>query len=174
LENRAKVEEVGNGVVAVDFEDFRDISTTGAALDMDDHVDRITDVGFDGPKAKVNPETTMATRESPRAIVLVKACCRTLTAFSHGELACANAGAASKREIITVDTVRDCVRVLRSNLFFRTMTSKRIGGKYSAISSDSLTPCLTAEMSGPQRVSNKQTHEEQMFRGMGSPQAYLQ
>ena len=66
------------------------------------------------------------------------------------------------------------VRVLRSNLFFRTMTSKRIGGKYSAISSDSLTPCLTAEMSGPQRVSNKQTHEEQMFRGMGSPQAYLQ
>jgi hypothetical protein len=39
----------------------------------------------------------MATRESPRAIVLVKAVIRTLTAFSHGELPCAaKAGAASK------------------------------------------------------------------------------
>src|SRR5580700_1949253 len=37
------------------------------------------------PKAKVRPATTMATRDRPRAIVLVKACCNTLTAFSQGE-----------------------------------------------------------------------------------------
>src|SRR5579885_37156 len=50
------------------------------------------------PKAKVRPETTMATSESPRAMVLVNACCRTFTAFSHGEApaAWANAGAASR------------------------------------------------------------------------------
>src|SRR6202795_2605608 len=51
------------------------------------------------PNAKVRPDTTIATRESPRAMVLVKACCRTATAFSHGELpvACAKAGSARKR-----------------------------------------------------------------------------
>src|SRR5499425_3490839 len=38
------------------------------------------------PKAKVRPATTMATRERPRAMVLVKACCNTLTAFSQGEV----------------------------------------------------------------------------------------
>src|SRR6266705_6073864 len=38
------------------------------------------------PKAKVRPATTMATRERPRAILLVKACCSTLTAFSQGEV----------------------------------------------------------------------------------------
>src|ERR1700720_3044066 len=51
------------------------------------------------PNAKVRPDTTIATRERPRAIVLVKACWRTPTAFSHGELpvACAKAGSARKR-----------------------------------------------------------------------------
>jgi hypothetical protein len=33
----------------------------------------------------VSPTTTIATRDSPRAIVLVNACCRTLTAFSQGD-----------------------------------------------------------------------------------------
>src|SRR5215469_9034943 len=47
------------------------------------------------PKAKVRPATTMATKERPRAIVLVKACCSTLTAFSHGELPCAKTAAAN-------------------------------------------------------------------------------
>jgi hypothetical protein len=37
------------------------------------------------PKAKVSPVTTIATKDSPRAIVLVNACCRTLTAFSQGD-----------------------------------------------------------------------------------------
>ncbi len=38
------------------------------------------------PKAKVSPDTTMATSDSPRAIVLVNACWRTFTAFSDGEV----------------------------------------------------------------------------------------
>src|SRR5258707_7463542 len=45
-------------------------------------------------RQKVAPETTMATSESPRAMVLVKACCNTLTAFSHGELDWASTGPA--------------------------------------------------------------------------------
>ena len=45
------------------------------------------------PKAKVSPATTIATRDSSRAIVLVNACSRTLTEFSQGDwpLTCANA-----------------------------------------------------------------------------------
>src|SRR6202030_3743456 len=49
------------------------------------------------PKAKVSPDTTIATRDRPRAMVLVKACWRTPTAFSQGELAWANAGAPRNR-----------------------------------------------------------------------------
>src|SRR4030081_1932072 len=59
------------------------------------------------PKAKVNPETTMATSDSPRAMVLVKACCKTPTAFSHGEFACANAGAARKNPAISVTNLEE-------------------------------------------------------------------
>src|SRR5215469_5694739 len=46
------------------------------------------------PKANVRPDTRMATKERPRAMVLVNAACSTLTAFSHGELpdTCAKPG----------------------------------------------------------------------------------
>jgi hypothetical protein len=37
------------------------------------------------PKAKVNPATTIETSDNPRAMVVVNACIKTLTAFSHGE-----------------------------------------------------------------------------------------
>src|SRR5260221_9545692 len=58
------------------------------------------------PKAKVRPATTMATSERPRAMVLVKACCSTLTAFSHGEApAWPKAGAA--RNTATTGVVRN-------------------------------------------------------------------
>src|ERR1700674_5139096 len=45
------------------------------------------------PKAKVSLATTIATRDRSRAIALVNACGRTLTAFSQGDwpLTCANA-----------------------------------------------------------------------------------
>ena len=51
------------------------------------------------PKAKVSPATTIATRDSPRAIVLVNACCRRLTAFSQGDWppTCANAAEDQRR-----------------------------------------------------------------------------
>src|ERR1700680_697668 len=52
------------------------------------------------PKAKVSPATTIATSDSPRAIVLVNACCRTLTAFSQGDwpATCGNAADARIRD----------------------------------------------------------------------------
>jgi hypothetical protein len=63
------------------------------------------------PKAKVSPATTMATSESPRAMVLVKAVSRTLTAFSQGEAPpCANAGAAR----ISATTEARTARVVRN------------------------------------------------------------
>src|SRR6267378_3129526 len=61
------------------------------------------------PNAKVNPDTTIATRERPRAIVLVNAVIKTLTAFSQGELpvACAKAGAARSRPTATARACRE-------------------------------------------------------------------
>ena len=49
------------------------------------------------PKAKVKPATTMDTSDRPRAIVVVNACIKTLTAFSHGEAPVAWANAADAR-----------------------------------------------------------------------------
>src|SRR5216684_8928594 len=51
------------------------------------------------PKAKVRPATTMATSERPRAIVLVKAVIKTLTAFSHGEVPVWAKAGATKRNV---------------------------------------------------------------------------
>src|ERR1700688_2573488 len=52
------------------------------------------------PNAKVSPATTMETSERPRAIVVVNACIKTLTAFSQGEppAACAHAVVARTRD----------------------------------------------------------------------------
>jgi hypothetical protein len=43
-----EVEEVGVRVVAVDLKDFRNEATTGSSLDVDDDIERIGDVCFDG------------------------------------------------------------------------------------------------------------------------------
>src|SRR5256885_743011 len=60
------------------------------------------------PNAKVRPATTMATRERPRAIVLVKACWRTFTAFSHGDPPpCEKAGTAKKSAAATKTSCRN-------------------------------------------------------------------
>ena len=52
------------------------------------------------PNAKVKPATTIETSESPRAIVVVNACIKTLTAFSQGDapVAWANAAVAKTRD----------------------------------------------------------------------------
>src|SRR5437867_10938344 len=57
------------------------------------------------PKAKVKPASTIATRERPRAMVLVNACMRTFTAFSQGEPVCANAGVARIRAVARTATL---------------------------------------------------------------------
>ena len=46
--NRAEVEQVGIGVVAVDFKDFGNESAAGTALDLNHDVERIADVCLDG------------------------------------------------------------------------------------------------------------------------------
>jgi hypothetical protein len=69
----AVIEQIRIGLITVDFENFRNVSASGPALDLDDDIERISDVRFNGAKAKVRPDTTIATSESPRAIVLVKA-----------------------------------------------------------------------------------------------------
>src|SRR6185437_3037129 len=62
------------------------------------------------PKANVRPDTTIATRDSPRAMVLVNAVSKTLTAFSQGELpAWANAGAARINPVAAASRYRDCL-----------------------------------------------------------------
>ena len=72
IENEAVVEFIAIGMVAVDFHDFRDEAPARATFEVHDDVHGITDIGFDC--AKVRPETTIATSESPRAMVLVNAC----------------------------------------------------------------------------------------------------
>jgi len=93
----AEIEKIGIRVVTVDFEDFGDESAARPSFDVDDDVERVADVCFNRANAKVRPDTTIATKERPRAIVLVNACCRTLTAFSQGEAPWPKAGAANNR-----------------------------------------------------------------------------
>ena len=87
IKSEREVVFVPIGVVAMDFHDFGDKAPARTAFKVHDNIYAIADVCFDRANAKVSPDTTMATRDSPRAIVLVNACWRTLTAFSHGELA---------------------------------------------------------------------------------------
>src|SRR5215831_4588748 len=66
------------------------------------------------PKANVSPETTMATSESPRAMVLVNAVSSTFTAFSHGEFPAAwpKAGEARKHQTPTANMGRSQKRLV--------------------------------------------------------------
>src|SRR6202790_2042202 len=56
------------------------------------------------PKANVKPPMTMAMRASPLAIGPVNASCRTLAAFSQGELACRAKAAVVKNSVAPVAT----------------------------------------------------------------------
>jgi hypothetical protein len=46
--NRTKVEPVRIGIVAIDFKDFGNETATRTALDLNYHVQRVTDICFDG------------------------------------------------------------------------------------------------------------------------------
>jgi hypothetical protein len=93
----------------MDCEDLRNKASARAAVEVHYNVKGIADIALNGPKANVKPETTMATRESPRAMVLVNAVCRTFTAFSQGEFACAKAGAARSKPSATAAICREMV-----------------------------------------------------------------
>jgi hypothetical protein len=51
----AEVEKVGVGIVAVDFENFRDESSAGPSLDVDYHVERISDVRLNRTVGQLDP-----------------------------------------------------------------------------------------------------------------------
>jgi hypothetical protein len=105
----------------MNFDDFGDETPTWPSFKMNDDIHGVSDIGLDGAKANVNPETTMATSDNPRAIVLVKACCSTFTAFSHGEFPCAKAGTASARVIAAIPNPRASNRKPRTNREHRFM-----------------------------------------------------
>ena len=46
--DRTEIEQVGVGIVAVDFKHFGDETASRAALDLNDNIQRISDIGFDG------------------------------------------------------------------------------------------------------------------------------
>src|SRR5258706_7629651 len=79
------------------------------------------------PKAKVRPATTMETSDRPRAIVVVNACIRTLTAFSQGDPPAAWANAADAR-ISEQENVTNAGRIHRETKLFRRIFF--IGGEF--------------------------------------------
>src|SRR5260370_19120385 len=79
------------------------------------------------PKAKVRPATTMETSDRPRAIVVVNACIKTLTAFSQGEPPAAWANAADAR-ISEQENVTNAGRIHRETNLFRRIFF--IGGEF--------------------------------------------
>src|SRR5487761_1757162 len=70
------------------------------------------------PKAKVKPATTMETSDRPRAMVVVNACIKTLTAFSQGEPPADWANAADAR-ISEQENVTNAGRSQRETNMFR-------------------------------------------------------
>jgi hypothetical protein len=72
-EDRAVVEQIGIRIVAVNEQYFRDEAPARSTLDVNYEIEGIGDVAADRSNANVRPATTIATSESPRAMVLVKA-----------------------------------------------------------------------------------------------------
>src|SRR5208282_5520113 len=64
---RAEVEQVSVGIVALDFEYFRDEPSSRAPLDLHDHLQRISNVALDGAVRQLNAalqDTTCKARET--------------------------------------------------------------------------------------------------------------
>src|SRR5260370_2832068 len=66
--NGAIVKEIGIRVVAVDFEDLGNVSASRHAFEMDDHVQRVSDVGFCSPVGKVHSASQHAACESTECL----------------------------------------------------------------------------------------------------------
>ena len=68
IENEAVVVFIAIGIVAVDFHDFGDEAPARTAFEVNDDVDGITDVGFDGPVGQVHAALQNAAREAGKAL----------------------------------------------------------------------------------------------------------
>src|SRR6266853_6089996 len=68
-EDRAVVEKVRVRVVSVDQENFVNVSASRPALDVDDDIERIGDVGLDGPIREVHATLQNTTGEACEALL---------------------------------------------------------------------------------------------------------
>src|ERR1700738_1453674 len=65
----AKVEQVGVGIVAVDFEDFGNESSPRPAFDLDDDVQRIADIALDRAVRELDAALQNTTRKASEALL---------------------------------------------------------------------------------------------------------
>src|SRR5713226_3776548 len=68
-EHRAVIEQVRIRVVAVDEEDFGNVSASRPALDMDHNIEGISDVGLDSPIGEVHAALQNTTCEAREALL---------------------------------------------------------------------------------------------------------
>src|SRR5713226_7704951 len=68
LINRAVIEEIGVRVVAVDFEHFRDVAASGPAFDLNDDMERVSDIAFNGAVRQLDTALQRAAREPSKTL----------------------------------------------------------------------------------------------------------
>ena len=66
---RTEVEQVGVGIVAVDLKHFGDETATRAALDLQNNIQRISDIGFDGAVWQLDAALQDAAREAGETLL---------------------------------------------------------------------------------------------------------
>ena len=67
--DRTEVEQVGVGIVAVDLKHFGDETASGAALDLDNNIQRISDIGLDGAVWQLDAALQDAACEAGEALL---------------------------------------------------------------------------------------------------------
>jgi hypothetical protein len=68
LVDRAVIEEIGVRVVAVDFEHFRDVAASGPAFDLNDDMERVSDIAFNGAVRELDTALQRAAREPSKTL----------------------------------------------------------------------------------------------------------
>ncbi len=63
------IEGVAVGVVAVDFEDFRDVAASWSALDLNHAIERVSNVALDSSVEELDAALQHATREAGEALL---------------------------------------------------------------------------------------------------------
>ena len=67
--DRTEVEQIGVGIVAVDLKHFGDETASGAALDLHNNIQRISDIGLDGAVRKLDAALQDAAREAGETLL---------------------------------------------------------------------------------------------------------